>query len=267
MRRALLCTSLLALAIGGCRRAPGPIDPSDTTNLAPCPAGLHLLVGLQARDYEKEQLLLRYAGPGLEECQGLVLPDDDYDTMTTVGGLPDGTDLVGFAGPYAESGRVVRFDGANEIGRVEDGMFYPISTAAITFQGAPAVAVLWGSGSGSSDNGERLDVYSQSDLSRLGSWDVSYELVRVAAAPSGQADRVAGAINGGLQEYRADASADTLPTTGELQVAKPPDTGYLRSLDVAGQLARASSDRGVLSWQATESPAFLGPVADERVAR
>ncbi len=261
MHRVLWMALPALLVIAGCRRAPGPIDPGDTTRLPACPAGPHLVVGVQSRSTDADQLVLRYAGASLEECQGVVVPSQEYDTLTTVGGLPDGTDLVGFA-EYYGGGRLVRFDGATEVGRVEDASSYPIGIAPVTLQGQAAIAVVWGGdSSGSSDSGDRVEIYAQGDLSSLGRWDVSSSLTRVAAAPSGQPDRIAAVIDYGIQEYRADPSATSLPTTGELQIAKPRTLGYLRSLDVSGQLARAGSDKGVLSWRLGESNALLGPVA------
>lgn len=246
--------------LAGCRRnGTGPIDPGRPDQLAPCGEGLHLVMGLQAPSTDKEQALLRFT-QDLAQCQGAIVRYDDYGTLSTVGGLPDGTDMVGFRGDFGYGGVLARFDGQTSIGRIEDPMFYPIGIAPLTFHGQPAIAVAWGSGSSSSDSGERLDIYAQADLAPLGSWDTSYELVRVAAPPSGQADRVAAMIGGGLQEYRADPGGATLATTGELQVAKPSTVGWARSLDVSGVDVRAATQRGVMSWRTGQAPAFLGPV-------
>lgn len=265
MRCVGLATLVLVLSLAGCRRpgtgpGTGPIDPGRPDQHAPCPEGApHLLVGLTSASSSSEQAVARFTRD-LRQCRGLVVASSTYGTIRVVGGLPDGTDLVGFAASYGRGGALVRFGPDRELGRVESTSEYPISIAAVMFQSQPAVAVAWGSGQSSSDHGERVEVYAQSDLRVLASWEVSYAFVRVAAAPSGQPERLAGAINEGLQEYRADPGATSLATTGELRVAAPNGVGYLRSLDVAGGHARATVDRGVLSWQHGIAPAFLGPV-------
>ncbi len=258
MRR-LACSLALLVLLAGCRRGPGAIDPLRPDQLAPCPSGApHLVIALATGHSDEEQALLRY-DQTLSACRGAVVPYADYGTIASVGGLSDGTDLVGFSGPYGRGGLLVRFEETTERGRVEDESLLPVSIAALSFEGRPAVAVVWGSRS-SSDDGDRLDVYAEDDLARLGSWDVTYSLVRAAAPPSGQPGRIAALIGEGLQEYRADPGGTTLATTGELQVARPSNTGVLRSLDVLGDRVRVAGDDGVLSWRLGAAPAFLGPV-------
>lgn len=216
------------------------------------------MIALATGHSDEEQALLRY-DETLSPCRGAVVPYADYGTIASVGGLSDGTDLVGFSGPYGRGGLLVRFEERTERGRVEDASLLPISITALSFEGRAAVAVVWGSRS-SSDNGDRLDVYAEDDLALLGSWDVSSSLVRAARAPSGQPGRLAALIGDGLQEHRADPGGTTLATTGELQVARPSNTGVLRSLDVSGDRVRVAGDDGVLSWRLGAAPAFLGPV-------
>ncbi|MCZ7687415.1 MAG: hypothetical protein M5U28_55225 [Sandaracinaceae bacterium] len=176
MRR-LACSLALLVLVAGCRRGPGAVDPLRPDQLAPCPSGApHLVIALATGHSDEEQALLRY-DQTLSACRGAVVPYADYGTIASVGGLSDGTDLVGFSGPYGSGGLLVRFEEATERGRVEDESLLPVSIAALSFEGRPAVAVVWGSRS-SSDSGDRLDVYAEDDLARLGSWDVTYSLVR-----------------------------------------------------------------------------------------
>jgi hypothetical protein len=258
---ALLALVVATIALVGCRRGGGggPVDPTRPDSLAPCPESApHLVVGLQSTEWDGDHALVRLTSD-LRACRGLVLPRA-LGNVTTVGGLSDGTDLVGFGSDYGGGGSLVRFDADGEVGRVESASDFPLSVATVIFRGQPALAVAWGSRS-SSDQGERVAVYALSDFAMLGSWDVSWELVRVAPSVSGQAERITGTISGDLQEYRADPGGSSLATTGEVRVASPSGSGYFGSIDVHGAEVRAVVDRGVLSWRAGLPPAFLGPVS------
>ncbi len=260
--RALLLWMTLAASLAGCRRGPSTtVDPMSPDSYGVCPEGApHLVVALAVNTSEVEQALLRFT-EDLAPCRGAVLPDDPFGTIETVGGLADGTDVVGFSDYYG-GGRLVRLAEGTELARIEDEQWAPIGFGALTFRGQSAVATVWGSRS-SSDSGERLDVYAQDGLAPLGGWEVSYELVRAAAPPTGQADRIATMVGDGLREQRADPGATTLATTGEITVTRPNNSGYVRSLDVSGSRVRVAVSRGVLSWTAGAAPAFLGPVRCE----
>jgi hypothetical protein len=251
--RFLLVVALLACA--GCRRGPdGPIDPT-SSGLAVCPSS-HLVIGLRA-PYDQTQAIARFT-MDLAPCRGAALPTGEHGTISAVGALSDGTDLVGFSDSYGGSGTLARVDGASVTAEIDDEEAYPISIAPLTYGGQPAVAVVWGDGGSSTNSGERLDVYAEVGLAPLASFTVSSELISAAAAPSGQPARLAGLIAGGLQEYRPELAS--LATTGELQVALPSGVYYRRSLDVRGDEVRVASREGVASWRAGTAPAFLGPV-------
>lgn len=254
----LLLFSLALLAAPGCRRAaPDPLDPNQPGQHPVCPDA-HVVMGLQAIHYEATQALLRFTADR-SPCAGVLLPASDFGTLRTVGVLSDGSDLVGFAGSYG-GGALVRVDGATVLDRVDDEAFYPISIVAVRIDGTPAAAVVWGSGSSSSDSGERLDVYAEADLSLLGRWEVSSETTRVARAPGDSAGRLALTVREGMQVVRAERGATTPPMAGELQVARPNGAGSVRSLHVDGEHVRMAAAKGVLAWQLGTAPAFLGPV-------
>ncbi len=258
VHRLALSSALLLLA--GCARQPITLNPGDTSSQPVCPSGPHLLVGAVASGSPVSQTLLRYDA-SLQPCRGLQLDYSTYGSLTLVGGLQDGTDLVGFVGDYGRGGSLVHVDGGMVLDRIDRDDLSPISVSPITFQSQPAVAVLWGDASSSSDSGDTLEIYREQGWSLVGSWHVSYEFVRVSAAPSGQPDRIAGLIHDGLQEYRVDPGAASLATTGELQVAIPNNAYSRSSLDVLGTDVRVGTKGGVLSWSAGLAPAFLGPVA------
>lgn len=255
--------SVLLLLCSGCFRNTAPIDPNNPDQLAPCPDGeMHLTVALATRDYEATQSILRFRAGSFEQCQGIVVPYEDFDYVQTVGGMPDGSDVVGFRSDYY-GGLVVRFDGNEETARIADDALYPIGISPITFDGQDAIAIAWAGGTpSSSDSAERITVHSRASLAQLGGWDVSYQAIRAAPPLTGQGSRMSVLLSGsGLQEMRADPGASALATTGELQVATPPATGYGRSLDVLGANARIGADNGVLYYRHEQGGnAFLGPV-------
>ena len=253
--RALLLVALLACA--GCRRGPGgPVDPTNA-DLSPCPSGApHLVVGLRA-PYEATQAIARYTHD-LTLCRGAALPAAEHGAIVAVGALADGADVVGFQGDY-RGGKLARIEGASITAQVEDEAAYPISIAPVTYEGQPAIAVVWGTRNSSSFDGERVAIYAEAGLASLASFDVASELIAVTAPPSGQPSRLAGLIAGGLQEYRPELAS--LATTGELQVALPSGVFYRNTLDVRGAEVRVASREGVLSWRAGSAPAFLGPVS------
>lgn len=262
MRSVVLVTLALALSLtAGCRRGDGVSrpTPSDPTRLDACPAGPHLLMGLFLRTSSAEPALLRFDA-ALQPCQGLSLPDEEWGTLETVGGLRDGRDLVGFS--TTRGGSVVIFDGTAEAGRVESDEYRPISVTEVPLEGG-ALAVLWGSLSSSSRSGEQLNLYRLSDLSLIGSFDADWEDKAVTPAPSGQASRFATLRSpDGLQEYRLDPGATEPSTTGELQIALPRG-GTANAIDLVGGEPGAgivvAQDDGI-SWWSPELPrAFLGP--------
>src|SRR5690606_30819150 len=108
--RALVVVALLACA--GCRRGPeAPVDPTHS-GLPECPAGEpHLVIGLQALRSDAVQAIARYT-LDLAPCRGAALPSGELGTISAVGALADGTDLVGFYEQYRGGGALVRVEGA-----------------------------------------------------------------------------------------------------------------------------------------------------------
>lgn len=256
--RALVLVALLSCA--GCRRGPdgGPVDPTNP-GLSACPSGEpHLVIGLDAPYDETQQAIARYTRE-LVPCRGASLPRSELGRITSVGALADGTDLAGFADDYGGGGTLVRVDGASVTAQIEDESAYPISISTLTYEGQPAAAVVWGEEGSSSGSGERVEIYAEANLASLASFDVASELMAAGAPPSGQPSRLAGLINGGLQEYRPELAS--LATTGELQVALPSGVYYREALHVRGADVRVTAREGVLSWRAGSAPAFLGPVS------
>lgn len=244
--------------IAGCRGG-GPIDPGQVDRFAACPAGEpHLVLGLRLAHSDVEHALFRFDA-NLGPCRGLVLPNEDYSSLRAVGGLPDGRDLVGVTGDYSHPNALIVFDGQNEVARVEDDAYVPMSIAPIE-HGGPAVAVLWGSGDPGRENGERLDIYARDTFALIASFDATWDHKAVSPAPSGQPDRLAILEYAGLQEYRIDPGATSLATTGELQVALPRDSGAANALDIVGGEVVAAQNDGIGRWALGEAPAFLGPV-------
>ncbi len=257
MRARALVLVVALLSCAGCRRAGGPVDPT-SPELAACPSGEpHLVIGLQALRGDATQALARFTAD-LAPCRGASLPSDELGTIVAVGALADGTDLAGFSNSYGGGGRLVRVDGASVTAQIEDESDYPISIAPLSYEGQAAVAVVWGEKS-TSDSGERIEIYAEADLASLARFDVASELIAAVPAPSGQPSRLAGLINGGLQEYRPELGS--LATTGELQVALPSGVYYRKALHVRGADVRVTARQGVLSWRAGSAPAFLGPVS------
>lgn len=256
----LLAFVLLAgAAVVGCGRADdtGP-DPTNPGALAPCPAG-HYTLALRASHYEAEPAIVRFDA-SLRACQGVRFVE--LGSPRAVGGLPSGDDLVGFAPGYGGSGQLVRVAGTTVEVIASDEALFPISIAPLTWQGTPAVAVLWGDGELGREEGERIDIYAEAGLSLLGSWTgFGYPYVTaVGPAVSGQTARVAGIYGGDLQEYRSDPGADTLATTDELIVQRPSWSGTVGSLDVRGDRVIAGGSNGVLYWRRGMPEAFLGPL-------
>ncbi|MCB9592583.1 MAG: hypothetical protein H6719_07615 [Sandaracinaceae bacterium] len=265
--------SLVVLVLGGAVLAGcfvdvggGGPDPRRPQDLDACPDGVpHLLVGLQSTssifdDDPAEQVVLRFT-PDFDGCRGLVVPSSEYGEIYSVGGLPDGSDLVGFDGNRfsALPGAVVRFRGQDEVDRVQDPSLLPIAARPITFGGAPAVAILWGHQGGSGVVNDRLDVVAREQLTQvLGSWTVPRDLLAIGPALT-DGDRLSGLVQwDGLQGYRIDAGAETLSTTGELQVPLPP-AGTTHAMDVHGGVAQIATHDGVSFWTSGASPAFVGP--------
>jgi hypothetical protein len=258
-----IALATLVLCAGCLRNTGGPIDPDNPDDLAPCPTDrAHLAVAIRAVDYESTPAVLRMIEGSFEQCRGISLPSADYGDVHTIGGMPDGSEVVGFRSGSFYGGSVVRFDGSEETGRIEDDMLYPIGIAPITFEGQDAIAVTWAAGTpSSSDSGELITVHAHPSLAQLGGWDISYQSIRAAPPLTGQGSRMSVLMNGaGLQEMRADPGASTLATTGELQVSIPFTVGVLRSLDVEGARARVAGDNGVLYYEHEQGGnAFLGP--------
>lgn len=250
---------LLGGAIAGCGRVDdtGP-DPSNPDALEPCPAGHYSLL-LRATDYEADPALVRF-DQNLRGCRGARFTE--LGDPRAVGGLPSGDDLVGFAGSYSTSGQLVRLSGGTVEVVKSDEVLFPISIAPLTWDGQPAVAVLWGEGDLGREEGERVDVYAEAGLATLGSWEVGgYPYVTaIGPAVSGQTARLAGIVGGDLQEYRSDPGADTLATTDELVVRRPSWSGNVDSLDVRGGRVVAGGDDGVIRWELGMPEAFLGPL-------
>ncbi|HJL15274.1 MAG TPA: hypothetical protein RMH99_06445 [Sandaracinaceae bacterium LLY-WYZ-13_1] len=260
----LLALAVLAPLAAGCRNGPvrpdGP-DPDRPGSLDPCPAA-HLAVLLRASDHEAVPRIVRFDG-SLRACQGAALPDDsDYDSPRSIGGLDDGSELVGFAGGYSTGGILALVSEGAITPRLEHEEYFPVSIAAVDWGGTPAVAVLWGDGDAGREEGEQVEVYAQSDLSRLGAWSTGgypYETA-IAPASTGQANRLATVVENDLQEVRADPGGETLATTDELFVGTPSWTGRVDSLDVRGDRVVAGGSNGVVWWRRDLPNAFLGPL-------
>jgi hypothetical protein len=254
---------LLIVVLAGCRGGVvGPIDPTDPGPLSACPTGPHLSVALGVREWGEEQSILRFAAGSFAQCQGFVPPVMEYGDLVTIGGLDDGSEVLGFIDASRRGGAIARVDGEAVTAHLLSEELFPIGISPLSFAGESAVAVVWGSSFGSSsDSGEFLSVHRASDLSELDGWDVSWSSVRAAAPASGQQQRLAVLENGAsMQEMRADPGATTLATTGELVVSIPFGSGTSRSLDVLAGEVRVAGDDGVLYWRSGSGNAFLGPV-------
>ena len=250
MRRVspLLLASLALGCFGGGGGTPSPGPAFDPVRGPECPAR-HLSVAARPILSDGTSLLVRFT-EDLEQCQGLVVSEELDDTLWDLGGMSDGSDLLGFDGRVMRvRGREVLWD-VEAAGRVLD--VFPLTVARTEH-----VAVLWGSATGSSPSGDRLEVLDAGTGETLATYDVSFDVV--AAAASEREDRVVLLDRyDGFAEHVVDLSAEALGGAGELEVAAPGGTGSLGSVLVRAGRVDVVGSAGVLRWT-PDTPSMLGP--------
>lgn len=243
----LLSAAAVGCFGGGSSTAPAP-EGIDLLGGPVCPAA-HLNLAARPLRYDGSSILIRFTEE-LELCRGLAIAPEVDDTLWDVGGMADGTDLLGY------DGRVQRVRDREILWEVE-GEGRVLDVFAITLAGTGRVGVLWGRSSGGS--GDRLDILDANAGDRLATYDVSWD-VRAAAA-SEREDRVVLLDRwAGFSEHVVDLSAEALGGTGELEVQAPRGVGSLDSLLVRPGQVEAVADSGILRWS-SDTASMLGPAS------
>ncbi|MGE0785654.1 MAG: hypothetical protein AB7S26_08195 [Sandaracinaceae bacterium] len=252
--RSLAVALWVGMAIAGCRSGGRTMMIDPGRSLPECPAGPHLALALQLRDSSADHALLRFDS-SLAQCRGVALARMTYASPSAVGGLPDGREVIGFGG-YNQSGQLAVVEGDTPRVIAESPQTFPVSFAVID-HGGPMLAVLWGNGS--SGSGDHIDLYRLPALELTDTFDASFDHVGVSAPPSGMPDRL-GLLDAGdgVQEARLDPGAESLATTGELQLTIPSFQHYTAMHVVGADVVGAAED-GLVYWSRGMPEAFLGP--------
>lgn len=257
---AALCLSSAASACDSVRPddtiGPGA-DPIDS--VVDCPAE-HLVIGL--RDPSGASAIARRSAADMTTCRGLAINGQ----VTAVGGLIDGTELVGV------DSRVRRIGLRGEEAWSHEAPSYGLEAAAFAvlgINGGYAVAVLWMTSY--SSTGQLVEILDAGTGETMQTYDdPPGSPVAIATGLDGVGDRIALLDQyESLREAQVVIGAPGLGSATEREIQMPRTGGELTwaasiapqpELGFPGRVA-IGSGRGVVYWSTDMAPAALGPVA------
>jgi len=219
------------------------------------PAAAHLVVGSRhTRSGQGTTRVYRFDS-SLGPCPTLELAESTTGSILSIGGTSSGAELLG-----ADRGRARLVLGDRTLWNIERDSDNQVAAAfSLVFDGREVGALFW-----IEDSYERpveLELLSLEDGATVATFNVPSELEHLGPAMQRENDHGAGILESrGAQQYRLDSGADSLASTGETQVAAPQLSGGLNGVIARGDHLYVAADHGVLFWDSSLPPAFLGTV-------
>lgn len=253
--------SMLGLLSGACVQV-NELD-SDNPDLGVCPPDRpHLVVGFSGSRPGIDRYVVEPGGAAIE-CLGAALPDVYEEwTVTAVGALHDGSDLVAITEFYGGGpSRILRYADNEVVEQVDVDGRWAVQISEIPFGGERAFAVMWGEGTLDSPTDERVEVYSyESGIDSQGSWEVSSLTEDLAGTLDGDPRALSIVDQSGVHQLVAPSVGERWSDTDQPSLGRPESTGSPRYLASRGDEVRAASYTGIFAWSRGNGPGLVGPM-------